>query len=149
MFQKKCYLHSKCGRALTEHNYNEVLTRFQPYSIHCDNNQLLTPASEGWGKVIVSVCPHLQGGVGAVRHPRSEQASTLSQVQMGGTHPRSGWGVPHPRSRRGILHPADWGGVPHPRSRRGYPIPGTCCYAAGSVPLAFMQEDFLVFTKSS
>ena len=62
----------------------------------------LPPASEGWGKVLFSVClsVHISGG---------------------GTHPRSGRGgeVPNPRSR--------WGeGVPHPRSRwgRGYPIPG-------------------------
>ena len=45
-------------------------------------------------------------------------------------------GVHHPANREGVLpHPADGGGYPHPAST---------CYAVGSMPLAFTQEDFLV-----
>ena len=75
----------------------------------------LPPASEGWGKVIFSVCPHLRGG--------------------GVPHPRSGWGVPCPRSVAGGYPSQVWVGVPIPglgggvpclRSGLGvqYPIPG-------------------------
>ena len=68
---------------------------------------LLPPASEGWGKVIFSVCSHLGGG-----------------------------GVPHLRSGVGRYPISGGGGVPHLRSEvggypgqvwmvgRGYPIPG-------------------------
>ena len=91
-------------------------------------------------------------------------------VQLWGGYPISGLGrgVPHPGSRsRGVPSPRS-GGVPHPRSR-GDPIPGpggvlwvpphpdqvwirqsstaSTSYAAGGVPLAFTQEDFLVNTK--
>ena len=59
----------------------------------------LPPASEGWRKVMFSLCPPFRGG------------GTPSQVWVGGGYPISGLGrgVPHPRSR--------WGG--------GYPIPGS------------------------
>ena len=97
---------------------------------------------------------------------------TPSQVWMGGglPHPRSGWGVPHPRSGLGVPHPwSGWGGVAPTQvwtggtlewmARTGWgtlhhdwmglpPIRqssiGSTCYAAGSMPLAFTQEDFLV-----
>ena len=81
---------------------------------------------------------------------------TPSQVQMGVSHPAD----------RGYPHPVDGG--PHPRSRgyphpgldevpcpiqdwMGYPSPGqssivnSTYYMTGGMPLAFMQEDFLVF----
>ena len=89
---------------------------------------------------------------GGVHHPRS--GGTPSQV----------WGGPH---LRGVPHPSlggTWGtpptrsgwGTPLTRSGCGNPPPNqvwirqssiaSTCYAAGGVPLAFTQEDFLVFT---
>ena len=117
---------------------------------------LLPPASEGWGKVIFSVCPHL-GGRGGYPIP-GLGGGTLSQVCVWGggvLHPRSGWGVPCPRSGWGGTLSQVWvggtlskvwmggypipglcGGLPHPRSgwggtlsevwMREYPIPGLC-----------------------
>ena len=86
-------------------------------------------------------------------------------------HPRSGWGVPRPMSVGGGGYPipglCGGGRVPCPRSVvGGYPIPGLdgggtwgtppnqdwICYAAGGMPLAFTQEDFLVlelFTQNN
>ena len=82
----------------------------------------LPPASEGWGKVIFSVCPHLQGGEG-----------TPSQVWVRGIpHPRSG-GYPVPGLGGGTpfqvcgggTSSQFWGGVyPVPGLGGGYPIPG-------------------------
>ena len=62
--------------------------------------RLLPPASEGWGKVIFSVCSHLARG-----YPLSGLGGggTPSQVWVGG-YPISGLGVPHRRS--------GWWGVP-------------------------------------
>ena len=102
-------------------------------------NSLLPPASEGWRKVIFSVClsvhistgrgggyPVLPNeGEGEYPHPRSVQ----------GGIPSKAWtrGVPHPRSRLEstpsrvqtgeYLIPGPDSEVPHPRSRqgRGYP----------------------------
>ena len=81
-------------------------------------------------------------------------------------HPGSGWGVPHPRSGRGggCTPSQVWtGGTPSQVWMGGYlgypPQPGldgvpspphrqssiaSTCYAAGGMPLAFTQEDFLV-----
>ena len=69
---------------------------------------------------------------------------------MGGTLPRSRWegypiqltGVPHPANGE-VLPQA--GGTPHQGSM------ACTCYAAGGMPLAFTQEDFLVYivVKSS
>ena len=105
------------------------------------------PPSEGWGKVIVSACSHLGGGtpsqvwVGGYPISVLDRGGTPSQVQVGGVlHPRSRYGVPHPRSR-GYHIPGGYPGYPHG-------IASTCCgYAAGGMPLAFMQEDFLVYDK--
>ena len=102
-----------------------------------------------------------------VPHPRSGRGGGVSQPKVwmeggGLPNPRSGWGVPHPRSGQGggvprvLPHHQD--GVP-PISRMGYPpvqvrIGGgylnwnsmACtCYAAGGMPLAFTQEEFLVY----
>ena len=117
----------------------------------------LPPTSEGWGNVIVSVCPHLQGGGG-----------TPSEVWMGVPYLRSRWGgdpypsldgrgnpipgsdgwypipgldegVPHARSEWDVRHSAD-GGYPHPRSGCGVPPPpsttgwGTHLFKSGWVP---------------
>ena len=88
----------------------------------------------------------------------------ISGLGRGGTPSQVG-GVPSPRSGGypvpglgGYLVPGP-GGYPVP-GPGGYPIPGlggtpgtpprqsstaSTCYAAGGVPLAFTQEDFLVF----
>ena len=69
--------------------------------------QYLPPASEGWVKVIFSVCSHLVEG------------------------------VPHPRSvGRGYPIPGLGGGVPHPRSGGWYPVPGLDGGLPGYLPLA-------------
>ena len=85
---------------------------------------------------------------------------TSSQVWGGGVPGLGSRGVPHLRSRGdpsqvwGVPHLRS-GGVPHLRSggvphlRSGYPPPrwisiASSCYAAGGMPLAFTQEDFLV-----
>ena len=81
---------------------------------------------------------------------------------MGIPHPRSGWQIPHSRSGSGINTPPpprprsrtgsgtppppqaqDWMGYPPLPIRRQSSIASTC-YAAGGMPLAFMQEDFHV-----
>ena len=77
-----------------------------------------------------SLCPHLRGrgrGGGLPPHPRSRWGggSTPSQVQTGGTPVQ------------------DWMGYPPLSIRRQISIASTC-YAAGGIPLAFTQEDFLV-----
>ena len=90
----------------------------------------ITAASEGWGKVIFSVCSHpgevgtmskVWGGVG-VGYP-----SQVWDGGVGGTPARSRW----------------WGGYPgYPPPTRQRSIESTC-YVAGSMPLALMREDFL------
>ena len=94
--------------------------------------KLLPPASEGWGKVIVSVCPHLrEGGFpvprlgGGIPHPKSRWRGTPSQVWV--------WGYPIPGLGGGNLVPGFGGGTssqvwvgmyPIPGLGGGYPIPG-------------------------
>ena len=129
---------------------------------------------EGWGKVIFSVCPHLRGGRGW-RYPISGLGGGVPYPRSGWgvPCPRYGWGVPCPRSvgggylipglgggypipGPGVPHPRSgwWGGTqvpPHHQDWMGYPPPirkdsiASTCYAADSKPLAFTQEDFLVF----
>ena len=65
----------------------------------------LPPASEGWRKVMFSLCPPFGGGVPCLRSGWG--GGTLSQVWMGG-YPISGLG----------------GGCPIPGLDGGYPIPG-------------------------
>ena len=70
-----------------------------------------------------------RGGGGGVRSSRqggggSGPAGGGGQVQPGGGGVRSSWGR---------------GGQPRYDNRRSY------CYAAGGMPLAFTQEDFLIF----
>ena len=111
---------------------------------------LLPPASEGWGKVLFSVCQStLMGGYPisgpagypisglgrGVPHPRSGQGGyPIPGLDGGVPHPRSGWGeVTQPRSGQGGTPTQVWtggypnpgldGGVPHPRSGWGVPHP--------------------------
>ena len=76
---------------------------------------------------------------------------TMSQVWVGGVpHPRSGRGIPGIPPGQvwmvggggGTLPPPGLDGVPPPPIRQSS-IASTC-YVAGSMPLAFTQEDFLV-----
>ena len=65
---------------------------------------------------------------------------TPSQVQVGGT-PSTDGGYPLPR-RGGTPHPVQilgWGGTPYRSSI------ACTCYTAVGMPLAFTQDDFLVF----
>ena len=104
------------------------------------------------------VSSHLGGGVpqsglgkGGVLQSGLGRGGTPSQVWVGG-YPISGLGrgVPHLWGGTpcpGVLHPR---GVPHVRGGTLSPPPITqssiasTCYAAGGVPLAFTQEDFLL-----
>ena len=113
----------------------------EPYS------RFLPPSSEGWGKVIFSVCSHPGG--------------TFIQPDWGywGFQPHGGTPI---QPNEGVPHPAQWGvprlgqyGVPPsppsgldgvPPSRIGWvtPSPGrqssrSTCYRAGSMPLAFTR----------
>ena len=118
---------------------------------------LLPPASEGWGKVIFSVCSHLQGGGG-----------TPSQVWTGrypipgldgvAPHPADGYPISGPDRGYAIPGPDGGGGLPPSKIRMVYPPPlpirrqisiTSTCYAAGSMPLAFTQEDFLALNIES
>ena len=117
---------------------------------------------------MVSVCSHLRGG--GVPRPRSGYGwgypvpglwgypipglggwgGTLSQVWVGIPHSRSGG---HPQSKTGWGTPPSktgWGYPPPSKTGWGTPSPiskASTCYVAGSVPLAFTQEDFLVLLK--
>ena len=89
-------------------------------------------------------CPRSVG----VPHPQSGWGGTPSQVWMGGTLSQVwvGGGVLCPRSGwlGGTPPPPELVGVPPPPPIRQSSIASTC-YGAGSVPLAFTQEDFLVW----
>ena len=99
---------------------------------------LLPPTYVVRGKVLfsqVSVCSHL-GGVPPFRgggYPPSKMGSTY--LGRWGTY----LGRVVPTLAGGYL---PWWGVP---TLVGVPtFPACACYAAGSMPLAFRQEDFLV-----
>ena len=99
----------------------------------------------GWGY------PIPRSGQG-VPHSHVRTGGTTSQVWMGGTpipgldrrvpYSRSGWGYPIPGLDRGYPHPKSRSGWGTPPQSRDSSIASTC-YAVGSMPLAFMQEDFL------
>ena len=115
--------------------------------------EYLPPASEGWRKVMFSLCPPFGGGtpsqvwVGGTLARSGWWGDTPSQVWVGGTQPGlDGGGYPGQVWMVGVPQPGlDGGGYP------GYPPPPirqssivSTCYAAGGMPLAFTQEDFLV-----
>ena len=102
----------------------------------------------------------ISGLYGGVPIPGPDQGGTLSQVQTRG--------VPHPRSIPGEylillmgegypIKDQDWMGYPPGQDWMGYPLSKTgwgkppphprltsTCYAAGGMPLAFTQKEFLV-----
>ena len=134
--------------------------------------QFLPPASEGWREVIFSVCVSVhRGGTPSswrgVPHPAvggtpsswrgvPYPADGGYPIQLMGGTPSSWWGVPHPAGG-GVPQPADGGypgrytplaGVPPTRGTTPPPHQSSIactCYAAGGMPLAFTQEDFLVY----
>ena len=97
----------------------------------CEDRSFLPPASEGWGKVIFSVWPHMRGGGGTLSQVCGWGGGTPSQV-WGVSHLRSGWGDTPSQVRMvgGILgYPPDqvWmvgGGTPSQVWVGWYPIPG-------------------------
>ena len=95
------------------------------------------PHSERMGKVLFSqVCVCLFTGCG---NPSSLTGGTPSQDR----------GYPIQPNGKVVPQSQD-GGTPPPQDGWGYPSPrrqsstASTCYAAGSMPLAFTQEDFLV-----
>ena len=97
---------------------------------------LLPPASKGWAKVLFSeVC--------VCSHPGEVPPST----DGGYSHPSQQVTPPPPPIRKDGVSPTpcqDWMGVTLlPVGRRS--SIASACYAAGGMPLAFMQEDFLVY----
>ena len=78
---------------------------------------------------------HISGGI---PHPRSRWGGGYPISGLDGGFPIQDWmGYPPPIQC--------WTGTPPPPSRRQSSIASTC-YAAGGMPLAFTQEDFLVFS---
>ena len=114
---------------------------------------------------------HFRSQRGEVPHSQVWMGGTpFRGLAWGVPHLRSGWGVPTSQVRtEGYPHPGvpsrqDWMGYPPaPSKTMGYPFPiqdwmgyslpplsrnqssiASTCYTAGSIPLAFTQEDFLV-----
>ena len=121
----------------------------EKHTIHISN--LLSPAFEGWQKVIFSVCSHLAGV------PPSSWWGT--PILPNGGYPilTDKGAVPPSFLTRGTpiwltggyLHLA---GYPPVRTGWGYPLPPvrrhssrvSTCYGTGCMPLASTQEDFLI-----
>ena len=101
---------------------------------------LLPPASEGWGKVMFSVCSHLGGGGGS--GPAGGGVRSVSRWGGGGSG--SSW-------QGGVRSVSRWGGGSGPAGGGGGgSVSGggggvsILRPLAGSMPLAFTQEVFLV-----
>ena len=114
-----------------------ALARGQGYD---PSSPFLPTSSEGWGKVMFSVCPYLAGG----GVPRPGQARGVSQPGPDGGYPSQGV------HKVGYTSPAVMGYPPQPGPQGGVPPPpvqdnrwGTW-YAAVGMPLEFTQ-DFFVF----
>ena len=88
----------------------------------------LPPASEGWGKVIFSLCVSVYTSMRGTPFPgQDEGEGTPFPCQDGGGAPlpRSGWGVPPVRTGWGrdmrYPFPGQDGKIPHPRAGWGTP----------------------------
>ena len=125
---------------------------------------LLPPASEGWRKVMFSLCSLLRGGEGGwggYPPPLSRLDPRIGGAGRVPPHPGQipGWvggqvppcPTPHPGQIPG------WGGrvghtpllIPPPHHPGIWHSIASTCYAAGGMPLAFTQEDFLVLIINS
>ena len=116
---------------------------FSQVSVHSHLRGTPVPGSfpGHWSQVISGVP---QSWLGEVLH---DGAPCWPGQDLGTLQPSSGWGTPPPRT-----------GVPPGQVRMGYPPPhgldwgnptgqknrASTCYAAGGMPLASTQEDFLV-----
>ena len=111
-----------------------------------------------------------RGGVPIPRHPRQVQVRGTPSSLWGGTPPQvwmGGYPIPGLDRGRTISQVQYWMGYPPPPAITGWgnpPCPGldgvpfsppirqsskaSTCYVAGGMPLAFTQEDFLVFHKN-
>ena len=88
---------------------------------------LLPPASEGWGKVLFSICQSTPrpGGGGVVPHPSWQGEGTPVLSQARGT-PSGWWGIPHPIWLMGHVLPVGTGwGYPNPDLAWGSPLSST------------------------
>ena len=125
------------------------------------SDHFLPPASEGWGKVIFSVCSHLRGEGGYPIPGLEGGRGTPSKMRTGVP-----WVPLAPRSGRGIPHPAD-GGYPrmegYPLSKTGWGIPppeapspphqqsehvlrgGRCASCVHAGGLSFSEYNFALF----
>ena len=89
-----------------------------------------------------------QVSTGGYPHPRAGQGGTPSKVRIRGTRSqvRTEGGIPIPGQdgrylipgQNGDTHKVKTGGTPNRNSK------ACTCYAAGNMPLAFTQKDFLV-----
>ena len=97
-----------------------------------------TPARSGWWGV-----PHPRGYPSQVLMVGGTQGILPPSRPGLGTFHSLGWGTPQP----GMGYPSaqTWDGVPPPTRQSSIAI---TCYAAGGMPLAFTQEDFLVFSSN-
>ena len=146
-----------------------IMTRLNSLSISETKITFLPPAvrSTREGNVLTRVCPSIclstgggqvqlagwLGGSGPAGGGGGVRSSQGGQVQLAGGV-RSSWGgqvqlvggVSGP-SRRGVR--SGWQGgcqvQPGGRGQPRYDNRRSYCYAAGSTPLAFTQEDFLVY----
>ena len=137
------YFHATfaCSLNILFHGSRKLFTNTKGYKA---DRYLLPPASEGWEKVIFSVCLSVHTGGGGL--PPSAD----------------GGGYPHQVLTRGYSHPSqlgggtpsfpsgqNWMGETPPTVRTGWDTPLSQIgresnYAAGGMPLAFTQENFLV-----
>ena len=99
------------------------------------NARSLSPASKGWWEVLFSVCqstPQQGGGTTILGQDRGKGYSPLS----------AGWGTPLPA---GWGYPSPPPAVQVPRQDGVGGGIACTCYTADGMPLAFTQEDFLVY----
>ena len=160
----KTYLSGSHSRTSDPNDRGSMLTwatilPFLPILCACEKTKMrkpnfYRPPSEGWGKVIVSVCSHLGGGVPIqdpaldwgggpdpgsslgqgegvpIQDPALDRGGSRSRIQPwrgGGPHPGSslGWGVPSRLGWEGESHPGLDGGSQSSLGQGGTPSPGT------------------------
>ena len=95
------------------------------------------PGLDGGGYPISGGYPGQVLMMGGIPHPGGYPGQIL---MMGGVPPtsRPGWDTPHPPT---LGWGTPWPGMGYPPRQSSI---ASTCYAAGSMPLVFTQEDFLV-----